>query len=44
MRVSLSVIIPAVLVSAAFFIFAITMAVRARVSKPTTGREVLSER
>jgi len=41
MRVSLSVIIPAVLVSAAFFIFAITMAVRARVSKPTTGREGL---
>jgi membrane-bound serine protease (ClpP class) len=41
MRVSLSVIIPAVLVSAAFFIFAVTMAVRARVSKPTTGREGL---
>jgi len=41
MRVSLSVIIPAVLVSAAFFIFAITMAVKARVSKPTTGTEGL---
>jgi membrane-bound serine protease (ClpP class) len=41
MRVSLSVIIPAVLVSAAFFIFAVTMAIRARLSKPTTGREGL---
>ncbi len=41
MRVSLSVIIPAVLVSAAFFIFAVTMAIRARLSKPTTGMEGL---
>lgn len=41
MRISLSVIIPAVLVSAAFFIFAITMAIRARLRKPTTGIEGL---
>ncbi len=41
MRVSLSVIIPAVLVSAAFFIFAVTMAIRARLKKPTTGMEGL---
>jgi len=36
MRISLSVIIPAVLVSAAFFFFAVTMAIRARLAKPTT--------
>jgi len=41
MRVSLTVIIPAVLVSAAFFGFAVTMAVKARLSKPTTGMEGL---
>jgi membrane-bound serine protease (ClpP class) len=41
MRVSLSVIIPAVLVSAAFFIFALTKAIKARLSKPTTGMEGL---
>lgn len=41
MRISLSVIIPAVLVSAAFFIFAVTMAIRARLKKPTTGMEGL---
>jgi len=41
MRISLSVIIPAVLVSAAFFIFAVTMAVKARLKKPTTGTEGL---
>jgi membrane-bound serine protease (ClpP class) len=41
MRVSLTVIIPAVLVSAAFFIFAVTMAIRARLKKPTTGMEGL---
>lgn len=41
MRISLSVIIPAVLVSAAFFIFAVTMAIRARLAKPTTGMEGL---
>jgi len=41
MRISLGVIIPAVVVSAAFFIFAVTMAIRARLKKPTTGREGL---
>jgi membrane-bound serine protease (ClpP class) len=41
MRVSLSVIIPAVIVSAAFFIFAVTKAVNARLKKPTTGMEGL---
>ena len=41
MRVSLSVIIPAVLVSAAFFIFAVTRAIHARLQKPTTGMEGL---
>ena len=39
MRISLSVIIPAVLVSAAFFIFAVTKAISARLTKPTTGKE-----
>jgi membrane-bound serine protease (ClpP class) len=41
MRISLSVIIPAVLVSAAFFTFAVTKAVKARLTKPTTGSEGL---
>ncbi len=41
MRVSLSVIIPAVIVSAAFFIFAVTKAINARLTKPTTGMEGL---
>jgi membrane-bound serine protease (ClpP class) len=41
MRVSLSVIIPAVMVSAAFFTFAVTKAVKARLTKPTTGMEGL---
>jgi len=41
MRLSLSAIIPAVLVTSAFFIFAVTMAVRARLRKPTTGTEGL---
>ena len=41
MRLSLSVIIPAVLVTSAFFVFAATMAIRARLRKPTTGREGL---
>jgi membrane-bound serine protease (ClpP class) len=41
MRISLSVIIPAVLVSAGFFVFATTMAVRARITRPTTGMEGL---
>jgi len=39
MRISLSVIIPAVAVSAGFFIFAVTKAIRARLTKPTTGKE-----
>jgi membrane-bound serine protease (ClpP class) len=41
MKISLSVIIPAVLVSAAFFIFAVSKAIEARLSKPTTGTEGL---
>jgi membrane-bound serine protease (ClpP class) len=41
MKISLSVIIPAVLVSAAFFIFAVTMAIKARLKRPTTGTEGL---
>jgi membrane-bound serine protease (ClpP class) len=41
MRISMSVIIPAVLVSAAFFIFAVTKAINARLQKPTTGMEGL---
>jgi membrane-bound serine protease (ClpP class) len=41
MRVSLSVIIPAVMVSAAFFIFAVSKAINARLRKPTTGMEGL---
>ena len=41
MRISLSVIIPAVLVSAGFFIFAVTKAIKARLKKPTTGMEGL---
>jgi membrane-bound serine protease (ClpP class) len=41
MRISLSVIIPAVLVTSSFFIFAATMAIRARLTKPTTGMEGL---
>jgi membrane-bound serine protease (ClpP class) len=41
MRISLSVIIPAVLVSAAFFMFAVTKAIKARLTKPTTGTEGL---
>jgi membrane-bound serine protease (ClpP class) len=41
MRISLSVVIPAVLVSAAFFTFAVSKAVKARLTKPTTGTEGL---
>ena len=41
LRLSLSVIIPAVLVTSGFFIFAMTMAIRARLKKPTTGLEGL---
>lgn len=39
MRISLSVIIPAVAVSAAFFVFAVTKAIKARLTKPITGIE-----
>ncbi len=41
MKISKGVIIPAVLVSAGFFFFAVTMAIRARSKKPTTGVEGL---
>ena len=41
MRISLSVIFPAVLVSAGFFAFAMTKAIGARLKKPTTGMEGL---
>jgi len=41
MRLSLSIIIPAVLVTSGFFIFALTMAIKARLRKPTTGSEGL---
>jgi membrane-bound serine protease (ClpP class) len=41
MRISKGVIIPAVMVSAGFFLFAVTMAIRARRQKPTTGVEGL---
>jgi len=41
MRISLSVIIPAVMVSAGFFTFAMTKSVKARLKKPTTGMEGL---
>jgi len=39
MQISLSVIIPAVFVSAGFFAFAVTKAIKARLTKPTTGTE-----
>jgi len=41
MKISLSVIIPAVLVSSGFFTFAVTKAIKARLAKPTTGMEGL---
>jgi membrane-bound serine protease (ClpP class) len=41
MRLSVWAIIPVVLVTSAFFIFAMTMAIRARLKKPTTGLEGL---
>jgi membrane-bound serine protease (ClpP class) len=41
LRASLSVIIPTVLVTAAFFIFALTMAIKAQMAKPATGSEGL---
>jgi membrane-bound serine protease (ClpP class) len=39
MQISLTVIIPAVLVSVGFFAFAVTKAINARLTKPTTGTE-----
>ncbi len=41
MKLSLGAIIPAVLVTSAFFIFAVTRAIHARLKKPTTGMEGL---
>ena len=41
LRASLAVIIPTVIVTAAFFIFAVTMTVRAYMAKPATGMEGL---
>jgi membrane-bound serine protease (ClpP class) len=41
LRASLIVIIPTVLVTAAFFIFALTMAIKAQMAKPATGSEGL---
>jgi membrane-bound serine protease (ClpP class) len=38
LRVSLSVIIPALVVTAGFFTFAIIMAARIRLKRPTTGK------
>jgi membrane-bound serine protease (ClpP class) len=42
LRASLGVIIPTVLVTAAFFIFALTMAIKAQMAKPATGSEGLT--
>lgn len=41
LRASLAVIIPTVAVTAGFFIFAVTMTVKAHMAKPATGREGL---
>jgi membrane-bound serine protease (ClpP class) len=41
LRASLTVIIPTVLFTAAFFVFAVTMAVKAQLAKPATGAEGL---
>jgi len=41
LRVSFSVVIPTLLFTAAFFIFAVTMALRAQMAKPATGAEGL---
>ncbi|MDO8956107.1 MAG: nodulation protein NfeD [Deltaproteobacteria bacterium] len=41
LRASLTVIIPTVLFTAAFFFFAVTMAVKAHLAKPATGAEGL---
>ncbi|MBI5968741.1 MAG: nodulation protein NfeD [Deltaproteobacteria bacterium] len=42
LRASFSVIIPTVAVTAAFFIFALTMAIKAQLAKPATGSEGIS--
>ncbi len=42
LRASLAVIIPTVAVTAGFFIFAVSMTVRAHMAKPATGREGIS--
>lgn len=45
LRLSLSVVVPMVLVSAGFFLFALTMVIRAHRRKPQTGQEgLLGER
>ena len=41
LRASFTVIIPTVLVTAGFFIMAVTMTIRAHMAKPATGREGL---
>ena len=41
LRASLSVIIPTILVTAGFFLFAVTLALRAQMAKPATGSEGL---
>jgi len=41
LRLSWQVIVPSVAISAGFFIFAVTMAIRTRLKKPTTGIEGL---
>jgi membrane-bound serine protease (ClpP class) len=41
LRASLTVIIPTVLFTAAFFVFAVTMALKAQLAKPATGSEGL---
>jgi membrane-bound serine protease (ClpP class) len=41
LRASFSVIIPTVLVTAAFFIFALTLVIKAQLAKPATGSEGL---
>jgi membrane-bound serine protease (ClpP class) len=41
LRASLAVILPTVIVTAAFFIFAVTMTVRAHMAQPATGAEGL---
>jgi membrane-bound serine protease (ClpP class) len=41
LRISLSVILPFVLVSAGFFLFALTMVIKAQRRKPITGKEGL---